>query len=141
LPQLNSIGPYVFLDLKGNIDPLKQEVELLKRPGVAGVGLKLTGVRGRPFTLHSVCDALDRDDAQETYINYTNLIADGPQNLVQYDFDFSTYGVGFLVLDVKQIRRAQMLFVTGGLFPPSRGWVEADWTLVCVALAEEGGDE
>lgn len=138
---LNSIGDFVFLDLKGNVELLKQETQLLRREGVPGVGLKLTGVRGAPFKLRSKVDAATIADANDAYTNYLSYVGDGVFSLIQYGMVFAGYGVGFLVQDVKPALIRANQFVMGGLFPPSLGWIEADWTLCCVALDQVGGSE
>ena len=130
---LNQIGPNYFLSLDGGVETIKPENELLRRPGVPGVGLLLTGIRGRDFTDRSRVDAATVQAAEDMYVDYTNLIGT-LQPVAQYGKEFTDYGYGFLVRDVRKLElRALSLFV-GGLNPPSFGWLVCEWTLVCVAL-------
>jgi hypothetical protein len=53
--------------------------------------------------------------------------------LVQYGTDYTRYGLGFAVLDVRPVSVRAVLFVIGGVFG-GQGWIEADWSLLPMAL-------
>lgn len=136
------IGNFNFLDLRGGVQLLRQETERLVRPGVAGQGLKLTGVRGKPFSLRSVVDAPNIGYAEDFYYGYLNLVGNGPQQLIQHSLDYlGAYGYAALVLDVEQALVKRSLLTIGGLNPPSLGWLECVWHLVMVQVNQEGGDQ
>ncbi len=126
----NQIGPFPFLDLRGGIERFKQEVEILARPGVNGAGFKQLGLKGRPFNCHSRVDAESVQDAQLAWENYSLIVGDGNAYYVaQYGTDFTIFGVQFIVLDVRLVTIKAMALFQGGIFPPSQGWIEAEWTL------------
>ena len=131
----NQIGPFRFLDLIGGIVLPQSMASLLERPGVDGLGLKFEGVRGRPFQLHSKVDAFDLADAHQAGRNYQQLVNNGfIYSIAQQGVDYTNFGVEFAVLEVANLRVSGRLLTMGGLFPPSLGWIEADWTLVAVVL-------
>lgn len=133
---LNYIGPFYFLSLDGGVETVKPENELLRRPGVPGVGLLLTGARGRDFIVRSRVDVESVLNAEDLYVQYTKIIGDGVYPVAQFGKEFTDYGYGFLVRDVRKIDlRAMSLFV-GGLNPPSYAWLECEWTLCCVDLGQ-----
>lgn len=138
---LNSIGSFPFLDLKGNVELLAEQTRLIVRPGVAGSGVVLTGVRGEPFTLRSKVDAPSIAAAQFFYEEYLTYVGDGVFSVIHYGYSFAEDGYGFLVLKVKPAIVRANLMCLGGLNPPSLGWLECDWTLCCVALNQTGGNE
>jgi hypothetical protein len=74
-------------------------------------------------------------------VNYLSYVGSGVYSVIQYGQIFAVYGVGFLVLDVVPALIRANQFLIGGFFPPSRAWIEADWTLCCVDLNQTGGDE
>jgi len=131
----NQIGAFKFLDLVGGIVLPQSMAELLERPGVDGLGLKFTGTRGRPFTLHSRVDAEDLADAHQAGRNYQQLVNNGfIYSIAHQGIDYTNFGVEFAVLEVSNIRVSGRLLLMGGLFPPSLAWIEADWSLVAVGV-------
>jgi hypothetical protein len=136
---LNQIGPQYFLSLDGGVETLKQDNELMVRPGVPGVGLKLTGLRGKPFKLRSRVDAATVVSAHDLKEQYNTLVGGGPYDLAQYGAIYSSIGVGFLVLDVRVVKISALAYLRGGLNPPSLGWLQCDWELVAVALQQGPG--
>lgn len=137
---VNFIGPHNFLSLDGGVETLKQDNQLMVRPGVPGVGIQLTGKRGKPFRLRSRVDAPSVIDAQNFKQDYNSLIGDGnPYDLAQYGAVYSNLGIGFLVLDVRTVKLSALAYFQGGLNPPSLGWLECEWELVCVALQQGPG--
>lgn len=131
----NQIGPFPFLDLVGGVVLPQESAEVLERPGVDGVGLKFLGRRGRPFTLHSRVDAQSLEDAHVAGRNYQQLVNNGIlYSVAQHDVDYTNFGVEFAVLAVENLRIRAAWILRGGLFPPSLGWIEADWTLVALEI-------
>jgi len=131
---LNQIGPFLFLDLAGGIDQLQLDVEAEQRPGVDGTELRSLGIKGKPFTVRSKCDAFNVLDAQNQFYNYCQLIGTAVQPVIQYGTDYTMFGVGYVVMRLQPLRVRANFFFTGGLFPPSLGWIEAAWTLLAVKL-------
>lgn len=131
----NQIAQFKFLDLVGGIRLPQEEAELLERPGVDGVGLQFQGLRGKPFTLHSKVDAEDLADAHAAGRNYQQIVNNGfLYSIAHQGIDYTNFGVEFAVLEVANIRVSSRWLLMGGLFPPSLGWIEADWTLVAVQI-------
>lgn len=137
---LNQIGPFYFLDLAGGIFLPQQDNRLLERPGVPGVGLQLTGARGKPFRLRSRVDVQTVFACDDLYNQYTQIVADGAYPIAQYGNDLTgALGVAVLVQRVTVAKKSSALLVVAGLSPPSKGWLECDWDLVCVQLAQQAG--
>lgn len=139
MPTLNQIGPFYFLSLDGGVETLKQDNQLMIRPGVPGVGLMLTGQRGKPFHLRSRVDAPNVVSAHDMKEEYNTLVGGGPYDLAQYGAIYSSVGIGFLVLDVRVVKISALAFCKGGINPPSLGWLECDWELIAVALQQGPG--
>lgn len=130
----NSIGEFGFLSLIGHPPGIQQELELLQRPGVNGVGLWKTGFRGRPFRLRSLVDAQSKEDAREYYTLYCELIGADPVQLIYSDHDSEDEGYRVAVLSVTPLDIRALANSAGGLNSPSLGWIECDWDLVSVAI-------
>ena len=128
----NSIGDFQFLALHGDPEPLKEQTTLLSRPGVDGVAVWKTGVRGVRFTLRSVVDAESFAAARQLFADYRDSIGQDPVDLVWSDLSLAGEGFQVIVLDVRPAGIRAILGGVGGLNPPSTGWVEADWDLVAV---------
>ena len=131
---VNKIGPYAFITLRGQPDALKQRLEIVMRRGVNGVGLFRTGIRGEPFSLESAVDAASKAAARTYFRNYKQLIGADPVDLIWSDLELETGG-GFqvAVLDVVPLDIRTLASSSGGLNPPSLGWIEARWKLIPIA--------
>lgn len=130
----NSIGGYQFLSLLGRVAvPAEQIDRPIVRPGVAGVGLRKTGVRGVPFTLRSAVDQPDLATAHVTLAGYRALIGANPVLLIQDNFNFST-GDNFLVavLNVHDARITAPGNSSGGLNAPSLAKLVCHWDLIAI---------
>jgi len=126
------IGNFEFLDLQGNPDSLKEQIEVTIRPGVDGIAVWKTGVRGKPFTLRSVVDALDVFHARQLFKAYADLVGADPVQLIWADMAAADDNVLIVVLDVRPISIRQIAGGVGGLNPPSCGWCECDWDLILI---------
>ncbi len=128
---LNQIGDHQFLFLHGNPDPPKEQPELLARPGVDGVGVWRTGIRGRPFTMRSFVDCASMDEAEREFSRYADSVSEDAVALIQDNHDYTVDGWLVVVLDVREIDRHAVVRSTGGFFSPGPSAVlVAEWTLV-----------
>ncbi len=129
---MDSIGPYKFIALHGSPQPAMQQLTLLCRPGVDGVAIWLAENRGVEFTLHSVVDCADIQDAEDTLYNYTQLLPADPQSLVWAGVSYDSYGF-FKVMRVTNPKVTPILGSAGGVYNDDPGAkLEADWTLICI---------
>ena len=128
----NSIGEFQFLALHGDPEPLKEQTVVLARPGVTGVAVWKTGVRGVRFTLRSVVDAESFEAARQLFADYKGSIGQDPVSLIWSDLALDGEGFQVIVLDVRPASIRGILGGVGGLNPPSLGWCECDWDLVAV---------
>jgi len=132
----NSISGYQFLTLLGRVAvPTEQIDRPIVRPGVDGVGLRKTGVRGVPFTLRSAVDQTDLATAHVTLAGYRALIGADPVLLVQDSHDFSALTGGnfkVAVLDVRDARISPVAGSSGGLNPPSLAKLVCHWGLIAI---------
>jgi len=129
---MNSIGSEQFVEIVGAPDLAKMRLELVERPGVDGTGIWETGIRGKPFTLTTRVDAEDLRAAIEAFGRYCAMPESGPVDVVLQDVSYLTYGINFQVLDVRPREICELASSSGGLNPPSLGWVECEWDLVAV---------
>lgn len=123
------IGPFQFVVLKGNPLLPTEQVELIQRPGVPGVGMLRTGVRGTPFTLLSKVDAPSVDDAHYLIRQYESIVGGDPVQLVK---DSIWYGPLCFVLAVRSVDVRAIVGGVGGLNEESYAWAEAEWDLVAI---------
>ena len=131
----NQIDEFTFIDLAGMPDVVKNQVAVLERHGVDGTTIVKTGKRGAPFTLRSKVDAEDLAAGLQAFNDYTSLLDTDPEtghpvDITYQDQDLSTGGLSFIVLDVKLAVLKAISGPSGGLNPPSRAWLECDWTIV-----------
>jgi len=131
---VNQIGPFYFLSLSGQIEGLKAELEVLARPGVAGVGLWNTGRRGRPYTVRSEVDAQDEGQARDMYGAYTQLIGADPVPIVWLNLALGYEGYLVAVLDVRLLDIRRLGGATPGLNPPSAGFIACEWDLIAIPV-------
>ena len=128
------IGQFEFLDLEGNPEQVKRQLTVLARAGVDGHTVVDEGRRGTPFVLRSRVDQQDLAAGRATYGAYAALIGGDPVQLVWQDLDLDGEDFQVLVLDVVQSRLHALAWGSaGGLNPPSRAWLECDWTLLAIA--------
>lgn len=125
------IGEFLFLSLDGVPPCRKDELAVIVRPGVDGLAFLKTGKRGQQFTLRSRADYASREDAMVKRVEYAALVGAGKQALVWGDYPLdSENGAQVMVLDVRPIMAGELLVSSGGLNPPSLGYLECDWDLV-----------
>ena len=83
LPHIDTIGPHQFTSLEGTIYRPSQQVEVFSRIGLNGVGVRKTGIQGKPFRLIStnfvapVGESSGFAEAQTLYQSYQLLIGTG----------------------------------------------------------------
>jgi len=129
----NRIGTHEFIELEGNPETVKRQVMALVRAGVDGTTLVDEGRRGPPFTLRSKVDMPDLLEARAAYASYCELIGDDPVELVWQDLDLASESLLVAVLNVTQEVCVPLAFASsGGLNPPSLGWLECTWTLIAI---------
>ena len=127
---VNQIGNFAFLSLEGSVETLKQELELVRRPGVEGVGLWQTGIRGRPFRVRSLANPATKSAARALFRLYCNLIGADPVDFVWSDLDLSARErFQVAVLDVRIADCRQLASSSTGLL----GWLEADWEVIPIS--------
>jgi len=129
----NIIGEFEFLTLHGRPSPPAEQVEVVARGGVDGLGIWRTGVRGQPFRMFSQVDAPSLEIAADEFERYQALIGQDPVEMVQDDV-IRDWKVA--VLGVQLVSRYAIMVPVGGLNFPSLAWLEAEWTLVAIAEGE-----
>lgn len=130
-----SIGQFAFISLTGEVEPLKEEIEIVRRPGVDGVGLWKTGSRGRPHTLVSGVDVADVWTARYLYSLYRTLIGANPVPMVWQGWSSQQDSFNVVVLDVRIQRDGifALLNSTPGLNAnPAYAWLNCEWDLVAI---------
>lgn len=129
----HQLGNEAFVTLDGEVRVPSEQLEIVDRPGVDGLGFWRTGVRGMPFELVSGVDVQHLGAGQQKRLAYAALIGSNPLSLVQYDVHWDQVELRFVVLDVEtQIREIAAL--VGGFSQASRAWVRARWTLIAVVM-------
>lgn len=125
----NSIGGFQFIQLAGTLRLPTSAIAVFTRPGVDGVTLVDDGKRGTPFVLRSMVDAASYSAALDEYALYRDSVGLPEVDIVWQDVNLSTYAT-FHVLDVNLVECRAIVGGTGGLYPPSTGWLVAEWTLI-----------
>lgn len=122
----NSIGTFEFIALIGGVARPRQTLEISERPGTDDATITWTGVKGRPFQLHSQVDAASYNHARTLYEQYIDLIDAEPVDVVQGGL----HGGLHQVLEVEILRIGVLAAAAGQrIHPPSGGWIECLWTL------------
>ena len=128
----NSIGTFQFIWLKGQpLPPAEQIARPMVRAGVDGIGLKRTGVRGRPFVMQSMVDTVSLVGAGVLWQAYRGLIGADPVGLIHNGLQYAGEGWDVAVLDVRQLVARSVVTPTGGgKNPPSLGKLVCEWDLI-----------
>lgn len=120
----NSIGGYTFFDLLGVIYASQQQVELIDRPGVDGSGARLTGKRGKPFSLVSVTYYANFTAAKTAMATFVAMKT-SLQNLTRNSVSYGNY----IVLEIAEAKPPfAVINVAGAGGAQCRA--EVKWTLV-----------
>lgn len=123
----NTIGAYSFEDIRGQLQPKQQQLEVIVRPGLRGESTRKTGVRGTPFQITTLHYVLDWDAAQDAMVTYLDLIhAGAPVEVIQHSL---SYGY-FKVLQVAQVEARACVNVIGQLVPNAELLQMVAWTLL-----------
>jgi hypothetical protein len=130
----NAIGDFAFIRLGPMPEVYRRMLLVLDRPGVNNHVILRTGMKGRPFTVRTGVDAIDLYDGVLATVNYQSIIGTDAVELVYNDVAMSDFRCKFLVLDVKPLEVRALQGAIGGLFPPSRAWVTAEWTLLPIGF-------
>lgn len=131
---ISAIGPFSFISMRGSPDPIKMRGELIMRPGVDGVGAIRHGRRGTPFVVETMSDATSKQAARSLFRLYTELVFADVQPIGWSGIDLTGEQFGVLVLDVRPVEIGALAGSTPGLYPPSLGYVIAQWDLVAIEL-------
>ena len=131
----NSIGSQQFISLRGAVQrPSEQVLGPMVRPGVDGIGLWKTGVRGRPFRLRSMVDSTDTMISRSEFVDYRALIGGDLQILIQDGYNFNIQeSFKVEVLDVQLLELKEIVSSVGGLVEDSAAKLVCEWTLIAVA--------
>jgi len=122
--------------MDGPPDTIKNMVQVLRRPGVAGAAIWNMGQMSQPFQIRTGLDTPSFFAARSYFPLYASLIGQGPQTFVFSNYDMSTEGFLVVVQNVVPVpgQTKALLGGVGGLSPPSLGWIEVDWTLVPIPI-------
>lgn len=134
---LNKIGTHQFLFLRGPWVPPAMEVRVDRRPGIDSIEITRLGTRGRPFQWISAVDTGAPAEAVDLLFAYRELIGQNPVSVVKDNATSDSAGFKCAVLAVEERRIIALGASIGGLNPPSRGWIEAVWTMIAIANPEE----
>ncbi len=118
---------FAFLTLQGSLAPVQQEFEREQRAGVNGIGLWLTGSRGKPFQIQTTLDCVDAATAAGVFANYVGTVGT-KKDLYYAGLLFGTIVVQEVTL--QSIRKLQS--AVGGVQGFSGGsgaLLSASWTI------------
>jgi len=132
----NKIGAEEFLEIVGLPDWLQQRLRIVERPGVDGLGVWLTGIRGKPATVRTRVDCFDLAAALAALDRYCAMVGNNPVAMTYAGQDLTGFGVRFQVLGVHPAPDGVRTIAggVGGLNATSGAWLECDWELVAVAV-------
>lgn len=132
----NSIGPFPFISLQGQLQPPREMTSIDDRPGVDGTEITLLGNKGEPFTMISRVDAENLSNGEMYHSVYKTIIGTAVE-LVRGGV--STEANGYLVM-VLAVRRLDVFPISGAvgntIHPPSEAMVITEWDLISVPLPE-----
>jgi len=128
-----SIGTANFLEMSGMPDLLKTALLVIERPGVDGSAFVDLGYRGREFQLRTRVDAADYPSASQLFVTYCEMVGTAV-DIVWMGQPLSQLNIQFEVMDVRPALVCMLAGGVGGLYPPSQGWCECDWTLKCIPV-------
>ena len=134
---INYIGPFAFLEIQGNIEALKQEPLVLARPGVDGNAVWRTGQRSNRHTIRTRVDAYNVRSCEDFYALYCDLIGADPVDIMRAGVQLSPHGCLWAVLDVRKVAIRAHVGGSGGLHPPSYGWIDCDWDILAITTDTE----
>lgn len=127
-----SIGTHRFVEIVGDPDVLKEQIEIIQRPGVDGTLLRKMGKQGVPFQFLSRVDCQDLADGRDRLQAYAELIGGPAVAMVWSDRNLNIESAMVSVLDVQPRLLKKIGPASGGLNPPSDAWLEAIWTLILI---------
>lgn len=136
---LYKIDAFKMITLHGHPPRVQQELEVVVRPGVNGVGLWKTGVRGRPFSIVSIVDVVNLQVGREFYNAYLATIAlPNPIKITWGGLDLSAahktefHTLGVEILELRVCRTA-----AGGVSSSSGALLTCRWEMIPVSTEQE----
>jgi hypothetical protein len=105
------------------------------RSGVDGHAFWREAVRGVPWTTRTFRDTADFASANALFRLYESYVLVGT-HLLTWGGIVAPASEPVVILDVKPISIQQVASSVGGLYPGSRGFVIAEWTLVAVEVSQ-----
>lgn len=139
---VNRLGNFYFVSLHGPEDRgspphvLREQTEIVQRPGFDGSAIIRLGEKGEPFTMRSFVDTTTKDAALALGVLYERSQGQGPFGLIWGGVNFVTnFNVVYVPIHVQVTKVRKLSTAIGGLYPPSLGCVECQWTLLPVAVA------
>ena len=143
----NFLGEFPFVTfnnpvgLSGAPLLLRQENEIIQRPGVNGTGIRRLGVKGVIFQMISTRDNSTVALAAQEYNLYTVLTQEPAQPIRFKNLDYDSFGVLYVVVDVSDPDIMPLRNKVGGLLGAQASAVKltVTWTLVPVRMDQLGG--
>ena len=124
----NAIGPFTFITLSQPPPLVKEQLLRHARPGVDGVTLHRTGVRGMSFTCDSRAGALTIGQAYDLYDGYVKLIGAAAVAVTWSTLTLAVKAHLYYVLDVELVR-CDAIVRGQGPSGPYYAEVDCRWTL------------
>lgn len=143
----NFLGEFPFVTFNNTVGLsgapllLRQENEIIQRPGVNGTGIRRTGVKGVTFQMVSTRDNSNQALAAQEYNLYTVLTQEDAQPIRFKGLDYDSFGVLYVVVDVSDPLIMPLRNKVGGLLGTQESAVKltVTWTLVPVRMDQLGG--
>lgn len=131
---INEIDIHPFIALNGEVDLPRSESQVIVRPNVEHLMVRLFQRKGRPFDLESVVDVTSYAGGVETFNAYTTLIDTDPIILVKNSLNYwIIHDLRAKVLDVRLVRISPILQAVGNLMSSNpSALLRCAWTIVMV---------
>lgn len=122
----NSIAGFEFSSLRGTLQPRKQRLEVLARPGKDDVEVRLGSVRGEPFTLDSAQWVSSLADCLALETSYCSLLDGNAYQVIKDGVDHGS----FYVVGVSTTEKRAVTAVVGGPAGGEQARLRCRWSLI-----------
>lgn len=119
-----SIGSKNFHILNGQVQGFEEGVEDITRPHVDGLGLRMTGLRSKPFTMVSITDREDAAAADTAFDGYQAIVG----TVVNLQDQLGETHTNFVVRGCRRLMHKQTPRIVGGN-NTSGVVLSCEWTL------------
>lgn len=128
--QTFSIGSFIFRTMRGPIDVVQRDMEIIQRDGLDSYELRALGEHSTPFSILTMRDVLNVADGRLAGNNFATLVGADPVQMVFANYSLQGESRTVAVLNVRTVDLQAAFPMVNPINPASTMVLRSLWTLM-----------